>query len=398
MSDPYKILFASRHFYLDQSKGASISTRSLLQELAKRRWNVKTFCGFQQDYIRPTTIETELAKHELQLQRTWGNNEGRLVSFKDYGISSLAFITPSDSFEANAPSGSYYLQMFKCVCEQFRPDVLVTYGGTSIGYELLRLAQAFDIKTVVTLHNVAYWDPAYFEYANLVLVPSLYAQDVYKKRLGIDSVAILPLLARKKISCDTLDFPHRNYVLFVNPSIGKGLGVFARVVKEIWRIRPEIKFLVMEGSCDAKYCASMVGDFLKVVDNVEFIRNTPFPELWFQFARLTIYPSLYPETYGRSVAESMMAGTPVVASTRGALPEVVQDAGPLLPICDRLTPVKFIIPEKEEVWPWIETILRIFDDQEYYLNLKHRGLLRASEWNMEDIVDKYEERLKFLLK
>lgn len=94
MSDPYKILFTSRHFYLDQSNGASISTRSLLQELAKRRWNVKTFCGFQQDYIRPTTIETELAKHELQLQRTWGNNEGRLVSFKDYGISSLAFITP----------------------------------------------------------------------------------------------------------------------------------------------------------------------------------------------------------------------------------------------------------------------------------------------------------------
>ena len=39
-----------------------------------------------------------------------------------------------------------------------------------------------------------------------------------------------------------------------------------------------------------------------------------------------------------------------------------------------------------------------FDDQEYYLNLKHRGLLRASEWNMEDIVDKYEERLKYLLK
>ena len=184
----------------------------------------------------------------------------------------------------------------------------------------------------------------------------------------------------------------------MNPSIGKGLGVFARVVKEIWRIRPEIKFLVMEGSCDSKYCASIIGDFLKGVDNMEFIRNTPFPELWFQFARLTIYPSLYPETYGRAVAESMMAGTPVVASTRGALPEVVQDAGALLSISDRLTPDKFIIPEKEEVWPWIETILRIFDDQEYYLDLKHRGLLRASEWNMEDIVDKYEERLKSLLK
>ncbi len=156
----------------------------------------------------------------------------------------------------------------------------------------------------------------------------------------------------------------------MNPSIGKGLGVFARVVKEIWRIRPEIKFMVMEGSCDAEYCATMIGDFLKGVDNVEFIGNTPFPELWFEFARLTIYPSLYPETYGRAVAESMMAGTPVVASIRGALPEVVQDAGALLPIDDGLTPDKFIIPEKEVVWPWIETILRIFDDQQYLFRTK----------------------------
>ena len=398
MSEPHKILFASRHFYLDQSNGASISTRSLLLELVKKRWNVKTFCGFQQDYFRPTSIETELAKHELQLQRTWGSNEGRIVSFKDYGISSLVYISSSDSFEADAPSGSNYLQMFKCVCEQFRPDVLVTYGGTSIGKGLLRIAHAFDIKTVVTLHNLAYWDPAYFQYVDLVFVPSMYARNVYKQRLGIDSVAIPPLITRKKISCNSFEFPHKNYVLFVNPSIGKGLGVFARVVKEIWRIRPEIKFMVMEGSCDAEYCATMIGDFLKGVENVEFIGNTPFPDLWFEFARLTIYPSLCPETYGRAAAESMMAGTPVVASTRGALPEVVQDAGALLPIDDHLTPDKFIIPEKEEVWPWIETILRIFDDQQYYTELKRRGLSRAIEWNTKDIADKYEWHLKSLLK
>ncbi len=210
MSKPHKILFASRHFYLDQSNGASISTRSLLLELVKKRWNVKTFCGFQQDYIRPTSTETELAKHELQLQRTWGSNEGRIVSFKDYGISSLAYITSSDSFEADAPSGSNYLQMFKCVCEQFRPDVLVTYGGTSIGNGLLRIAHTFDIKTAVTLHNLAYWDPAYFQYVDLVFVPSIYARDVYKQRLGIDSVAIPPLITRKKISCNSFEFPHKN--------------------------------------------------------------------------------------------------------------------------------------------------------------------------------------------
>ncbi len=40
-----EVWFVSWHNYLDQTNGASISTRSLLLALKKHGWGVKTFCG-----------------------------------------------------------------------------------------------------------------------------------------------------------------------------------------------------------------------------------------------------------------------------------------------------------------------------------------------------------------
>lgn len=44
-------------------------------------------------------------------------------------------------------------------------------------------------------------------------------------------------------------------------------------------------------------------------------------------ARVVVVPSLFDEPFGLVAAEALRAGTPVLASTRGALPEVVGDAG-----------------------------------------------------------------------
>jgi len=47
-------------------------------------------------------------------------------------------------------------------------------------------------------------------------------------------------------------------------------------------------------------------------------------------ARIAVVPSLY-EGFGLPAAEAMACGTPVIATTGGALPEVVGDAGMLVP-------------------------------------------------------------------
>ena len=41
-------------------------------------------------------------------------------------------------------------------------------------------------------------------------------------------------------------------------------------------------------------------------------------------ARLLIFPSIWPEPFGRSMIEAFATGTPVVASTAGSIPEIVQ--------------------------------------------------------------------------
>ena len=50
-------------------------------------------------------------------------------------------------------------------------------------------------------------------------------------------------------------------------------------------------------------------------------------------ARIAVVPSLY-EGFGLPAAEAMACGTPVIATTGGALPEVVGDAGVLVPPAD----------------------------------------------------------------
>lgn len=60
---------------------------------------------------------------------------------------------------------------------------------------------------------------------------------------------------------------------------------------------------------------------------VGFVSTDEQP-LWYNAATLFAYPSRY-EGFGLPVAEAMACGTPVVASNRSSLPEVVGDAGVL---------------------------------------------------------------------
>jgi len=58
---------------------------------------------------------------------------------------------------------------------------------------------------------------------------------------------------------------------------------------------------------------------------VGYVRRAELP-LWYTAAELMVYPSSY-EGFGIPLLEAMASGTPVVASNRSSLPEVVGDAG-----------------------------------------------------------------------
>jgi glycosyltransferase involved in cell wall biosynthesis len=96
-----------------------------------------------------------------------------------------------------------------------------------------------------------------------------------------------------------------------------------------------------------------------------------------------LVPSLWNEAWPLVPAEGMINGIPVLGSNRGGLPEPVGDAGFLFDIPPRYTPESRDLPSAREVEPWVETIVRLWDDPELYARYSQAARTRAQEWRPE---------------
>ncbi|MBP5621559.1 MAG: glycosyltransferase, partial [Thermoguttaceae bacterium] len=87
------------------------------------------------------------------------------------------------------------------------------------------------------------------------------------------------------------------------------------------------------------------------------------PRDFYAVTKLLIAPSLVEETFGR-VVEAAMNGVPVIASDRGALAELTTDSSVKLSIPRRFTPTGGKDPTREELRPWLDAILALWDGSE----------------------------------
>jgi glycosyltransferase involved in cell wall biosynthesis len=88
--------------------------------------------------------------------------------------------------------------------------------------------------------------------------------------------------------------------------------------------------------------------------------------LWYAAARVFVFPSLY-EGFGMPPLEAMACGTPVVTSNSTSLPEVVSDAGLMVPPTDASA--------------LAAALLRVLRDDELHAELRARGLQRARQFS-----------------
>jgi glycosyltransferase involved in cell wall biosynthesis len=194
---------------------------------------------------------------------------------------------------------------------------------------------------------------------------------------------------------------HPQYVTFVNPQATKGVFVFARIAEELARRRPDIPLLVVEGRGRAGLM-KQAGIDLARLGNVRTMANTPDPREFYAVTKLLVMPSLWNESFGLVAAEAMINGIPVLASSRGALPETLgygPHPGPLpevegaylfdIPV--QYTPQSRTLPAAEEVLPWVEMIERLWDDGEFYRQSSEAARARAECWRPERLAETYRQ-------
>ncbi|MBQ9874605.1 MAG: glycosyltransferase [Thermoguttaceae bacterium] len=367
-----RLLFASPHNYLDQTSGAAISTRESLLALVRAGWDVRVVCGAIFD--NPRTTETD---HLLKIARKKTPTvfrEGatkidgrkfpwREVDFNDCGIAATVFVT-DDALDPNkrpfwfaSPSSEVFYRRLGKALDAYNPDVFATYGGDpriALAAETVRNRGA---STAFYLHNLEYRKPELFKSFDSVIVPSEFAKRFYKEKLGIETVAIPPLIDEIKILADSNS---REFVSLVNPALEKGRCFFIGIARELGKLRPEIPFLVVDGRAKAKSIGGSPEG--RALQNLYWLPTTDEPRDFYKRTRILLVPSLWEEAFGRTAVEGALNSIPVLVSNRGALPEVVGDPRAVLPIPKRFEKYSKLIPTPEEVAPWVELIVKLWDD------------------------------------
>jgi glycosyltransferase involved in cell wall biosynthesis len=283
---------------------------------------------------------------------------------------------PHEPDEAEARE---FLGLFEGVLDQFRPDVVVNFGGNALEAEVRRLARAEGAAVVFALHNFNYRTRSPFQGVDAVIVPSRFAAAYYRKTLGLECRPLPNLVDFDRVRAQA---PDPRYVTFVNPAIEKGVYVFARIADELGRRRPDIPLLVVEGRGTERTLVDCGLD-LRAHGNVSVMAHTPDPRLFWGATKIGLLPSLWWENQPLAAIEAMINGIPVIGSDRGGIPEALGDGGIVLGLPQRLTPATRELPTAEEVKAWVKAIIALWDDPAAYQAHRERAYREAERWKPE---------------
>jgi glycosyltransferase involved in cell wall biosynthesis len=251
------------------------------------------------------------------------------------------------------------------VFDQFRPDVLVTYGGHPVIQQVLKRGRRRHARTVFTLRNRGYEDRRYFEHVDHVFTTSPYLSELYRQEIGLRSVGI-----ESPIEWSEVEAPDdlRRFVTFVNPTLAKGAMLFARLADMLGSSRPDIPILVVQSATTAGRLNAIPGLDFSRYPHIMAAPATPRPADFFALTKILLVPSVFREPFGRVAAEALINGIPPLVSDRGALPTTVEGAGQVLPIPSWLTETSTELPTVDEVRPWFDAVCELWDDERKYAN------------------------------
>jgi glycosyltransferase involved in cell wall biosynthesis len=287
--------------------------------------------------------------------------------------------------------GSQFDELFNERMKSFEPQVVLTFGASPAEQARQRRARALGAAVVLGVRQHGYYDRRAFEPVDAVLTCSQFLSDCYRRRVGIDSVALPVPLDPEEVVAATHE---PVFLTYINPSIEKGVMLFARLAEELGMRRPDLPALVVEsrGTGGTLVAAGHAGGFdLRRHSSLMLSGGVSNPRDIYAPTRTLLVPSVWEEPAGRVAAEAMLNGIPPIVSDRGGLPEVCAGAGFVLSLPSDLTVETRAPPSAHAVEPWFELIERLTDDEAFYRRSSDEARKIGARYTTEALAPRYVE-------
>lgn len=210
------------------------------------------------------------------------------------------------------------------VAAAWQPDVIVVQSGVALARMVVASLDT-GRPTAVYLHNVETHqlggrlvpDPQLLYLAN-----SHFTAHRWRALAGLQCAVIPPVIRAENY----LAGASGDKVLFVNPVPIKGVELMFALAARC----PDLPFLVVESWNLEPAWRDWCRRRAQLLGNIEWLAPVDDMRPVYARSRLLLMPSVWEESFGRTAVEAQLNGMPVLASDRGALPEIVGNAGMVL--------------------------------------------------------------------
>ncbi|OWK41030.1 Acetyltransferase [Fimbriiglobus ruber] len=390
-----RVMFASYHCYQDPTGEAALCARDLFTSLTARGWICEVFTGPALDDPSAPPIGFHLRGRPgvRTLLGTAGPLGFSLYSETIPGglpVTVFASDPPAAARPPSTAEAKTFLAVLKDYLEKFRPDVVLTNGHDLASAGIATLARRAGAKVGFWLNDFTHPDPRSLGGYDAVIVPSEFSRVHHRALLGIDCVVLPPVIDPIRVTVDRTQ--GREHVTFVSPEPTKGVFWFARIADVLGRSRPDIPLQIVAGSSQEDWI-NVCGVNRNEVPSIRVMANAPNRQQFFHRSKLILMPSVVQESFGRVEVEAMLNGIPVIASDRGALPEVVGAGGKCIPIPTQSTADTRTLPTTAEVEKWVAVIIRLWDNPTEYSTASEAARKTAIRWHPDVVVPRWEKFL-----
>jgi glycosyltransferase involved in cell wall biosynthesis len=256
---------------------------------------------------------------------------------------------------------------------RFRPHTVLIYGNVGGDAERRRRCRQAGARVVFALVHAGYTTRAFLSDVACTFTTSRFLTDLYRERLGILSrTLVTPLQGDDVLAAGGA----RKWLTMINPSLGKGATVLARILSLMAEARPDIPIQVVEGRGTRRLVAQLaasIGFDLRRHPALSFTPPTARPAEVFATTRALLTPSVEPDAAPRVVAEALLNGIPVIGSDRGGVPEMVGDGGRIVGLPAQITATSIRPLDPTQGGRWIDAVTDVVDSGHWRLAAERAG-------------------------